>query len=125
MEIATFFSVLLGYAISAIPAVVFWIAVIVFVKVKLHRSGGRAERFLIAGAVLEIISSLLRIPLAGVSPWLFHKGFSMTYISSVTLVFGIIPDVISMVGITFLVYAFWVKFKIRNIEGVQEGHSPS
>ena len=38
-----------------IPALALWIAVIIFAAVRLRRGGGRAERFLLAGASLKIL----------------------------------------------------------------------
>jgi len=116
MEISVFFSMCLGYLIGAAPALVFWIAVIIFFIVMLRRGGGRAERFLIAGAGINIIGNLIRIPMGAIAPWLFHEGYSITYISSVTLGSGIFLNVISMAGIICLIYAFWVKFKARTSE---------
>ncbi|MFC2006293.1 hypothetical protein ACFLVG_05025 [Chloroflexota bacterium] len=116
MEISDFFSLWLGYLIGAAPALVFWIAVIIFIIVMLRRGGGRAERFLLAGASLEITGTLLRIPAGAISPWLFHGGYSTTYISSVTTGCGIFVNVIGMAGIICLIYAFWVKFKTRTSE---------
>ncbi len=111
MEISDFFGLWLGYLISAAPALVFWIAVIVFIIVMLRRGGGKAERFLVAGAGIEITGNLLRIPTGAIVPWLLHKGYSITYISSITTGCGIFLNVISMAGIICLIYAFWVKFK--------------
>lgn len=111
MEFANYFRMMLGYAISAAPALIFWIAVIILVTVRLRHDGGRAKRFLIVGAGLGIIGSLVRIPAAAVSPWLFQQGYSLAQINSATLAYGIIPDIIGMAGIISLTYAFWVKFK--------------
>ena len=123
MEIATFFGMFLGYFISAIPALVFWIAVVVFVTVRLRPGGGRAERFLIIGAVLEIISSLVRIPTIAIIPWLIGKGYSMDYAFSLLSGYGIFSNVVGMAGVICFIYAFWVKFKTNSyniVESVNE-----
>ncbi len=114
MEISMFLSRL----ISAAPGLVFWIAVIVVAIIMLRRSGGRAERFLVAGAGVHIVSSLFRIPVTAVTLWLYHEGYSTNYISSVSSGCGIFINIISMVGIICLVYAFWVKFKARTFGSV-------
>jgi len=107
-------SMFLGGLVGAAPALVFWIAVIAVGIIMLRRSGGRAERFLVAGASLNIVSSLLRIPVTAITLWLFHEGYSTTYINSVASGCGIFLNVISMAGIICLIYAFWVKFKARD-----------
>jgi hypothetical protein len=106
---------------SVSPALVLWIAVIIFAAVMLRRGGGRAERFLITGAGIKIIANLLRIPAAFITLWLVDGGHSMDYANSVSNYCGIFLDIIGMAGILCLIYAFWVKFKTGNLEGVQEG----
>ncbi|MFC2005248.1 hypothetical protein ACFLUY_03380 [Chloroflexota bacterium] len=116
MDNSMFFSLFLGGLIGAAPALVFWIAIIVVTIIMLRRGGGRAERFLVAGVSLNIVRSLLRIPVTAVSLWLFHEGYDTTYISLVTSGCGIFLNVISMAGIICLVYAFWIKFSSRTLE---------
>jgi len=116
MDISMFFNLCLGYLISAAPALVLWIVVIILATITLKRGGGRAERFLVAGASLEITGNLLLIPTGAIAPWLFHEGYSMTYISSVTSGWQIFLNVINMAGIVCLIYAFWVKFKARKAQ---------
>ncbi len=99
------------------PALLLWIAVVIFAAVRLQRGGGKAERFLIAGGGLKIMSNLLGIAGIVVTPWLMQGGSSLTYANSVTLGYEIFRNVIGMAGIICLVYAFWVKFKARNSEG--------
>ena len=101
---------------TSAPALVLWIAVVIFAAVMLRRGGGRAERFMIAGAGLKIISNLLGTLSIFVVPWLVGRGYSIDYTNSVTSGYGIFLNVIGMAGIICLVYAFWVKFKERNIE---------
>ena len=64
MDISDFYNVFLGWLIGAAPALAFWIAVIIFAIIMLRRGGGRAERFLMAGAIIKIIGNLLNIPMA-------------------------------------------------------------
>ena len=114
IEISMFFGGLIGAAL----ALVFWIAVIIFTIVMLRRGGGRAERFLIAGASLKIVSSLLNIPTVAIVPWLVDRGYSVTDAVSWLSGYGIFCDVFGMAGIICLVYAFWVKFKARTFENI-------
>ena len=112
-----FGSIFLGSLMGVGPALVLWIAVIILAAVMLRRGGGRAERFLVAGAGLKITSNLLGIPAAAIIPWLIQGGSSIPDASSVASGYGIFCKIVGMAGIVCLVYAFWVKFKTRNSEG--------
>ena len=112
MGVSEFLMVLAGSA----PALVLWIAVVIFAAIMLRRGGGRAERFLVAGASLKIIGNLLGIATITIAPWLADKGYSMDYTASALSGYGIFLNVVSMAGIICLIYAFWVKFKARSLE---------
>lgn len=114
-----FNSALLGGLVGVAPNLAGWVAVIVLAAIMLRRGGGRAERFIIAGAGLKLLNSLLNIPAAAIVPWLIGGGNSIDYVNSVASAFGILRGVVSMAGIICLVYAFWVKFRARNIEAVE------
>lgn len=98
------------------PALVFWIAITIFGIVMLRRGGGRAERFFIVGAGVKILGNLLPVPWVVTSLWLHHEDYSITYINSITTVINIFFNIVSMVGIILLIYAFWVKFRIWQSE---------
>jgi hypothetical protein len=114
-----FNSVFIGALAGVAPALAGWTAVIVLAAIILRRRGGRAERFLVAGASLKLLSCLLNVPAAGIAPWLIHGGASVDYVNSVVTGFGILRGVVSMAGVICLVYAFWVKFKAMNIEALE------
>jgi hypothetical protein len=111
MEMSVYFNVLIAGLIGAAPALVFWIAVIVFASVMLGRGGGRAERFFIAGAGIKIAASLLTIPANAIVFWLIpERPMEPSSVTSILSTYGILIDVIGMAGTICLVYAFWVKF---------------
>ncbi len=114
MELSMFLGGLIGVA----PGLTFWIVVIVLVAGMLHRGGGRAERFLVAGASIKILSNLLNIPVVAIVPWLVDRGYSVTDAISWLSGYGIFCNVVGMAGIICLVYAFWVKFKARTLESI-------
>ena len=101
----------LVFLAGSAPALALWIAVAVFAAVMLRRGGGRAERFLIAGAGLKIVSNLLVLASLAILHGLIDKGYGMDYANSVVSGYGIFCKVVGMAGITCLVYAFWVKFR--------------
>ena len=107
----TDFLMMLG---TAAPALVLWIAVIVFAIMMLKRGGGRAERFLVAGAGLKIIGNLLSTLSIVIIPWLVSAGYGVDYASPVVTGYGMFWKVVGMAGIVCLVYAFWVKFRLRS-----------
>ena len=114
------FMVMLG---ASSPALLFWIAVAIFAAVRLRRGGGRAERFLIAGSGLKIISNLLGVARVFIIPWLVDRGYGMDSTISISSGYGIAVNVIGMAGIACLIYAFWVKFQVselRNIARTEE-----
>jgi len=114
-----FNSVLIGGLVGVSPNLAFWIAVIVLASIILRRGGGRAERFIIAGAGLKLLSNLLNIPAAAIVPWVIQRRGTIDYAQSVALGLSILGGVVSMTGIICLIYAFWVKFRARNIETVE------
>lgn len=108
------YSVFLGGFVGAAPYLAGWIAVTVLAVILLRRGGGRAERFIIAGASLKLFSGLLNIPAAAIVPLLVQGGANITYASSAAFIYGIARSVVSTAGIICLIYAFWVKFKSGN-----------
>jgi len=102
---------------ASAPALIFWIAVVVFAAIMLRRGGGKAERFLVAGGIIKLAGTLLSIPSLFIMPWLIGMGYDTAYANSVTSGWGIFLKVIGMAGILCLVYAFWVKFKVGDLIG--------
>ncbi len=114
MEFFDILPILLGGLIGAALPLIFWTVVVIFATVMLRRSGGRAERFLIAGAGLHILANLLRIPASLITHWLISGNYGRDFMHSVSLGYGIFIDVIGMAGIICLIYAFWVKFNMKS-----------
>ncbi|MFC1892995.1 hypothetical protein ACFLYR_03010 [Chloroflexota bacterium] len=112
MEISMLLTGLMGIG----PALAFWIAVVIFAAVTLRRGGGRAERFLVAGAGLKIIGNLLGLPASAIRIWIVQEGYGMAYANSAVSGYGIFCNVVGMAGILCLIYAFWIKFKTRKLE---------
>ena len=96
------------------PALVAWIVAIVLSAIMLRRGGGRAERFLLTGACLMLLSTLLQLPMPLVAPWLIESGMSTVRAAAWIGYISMLPSLISLAGIVCLVYAFWIKFKERS-----------
>ena len=106
-----FNSVFLGGLVGVASHLAVWIAVIALAAVLLRRGGGRAERFIIAGASLKIFANLLNIPAAAIVPWLVQGGATITRAASLMAGYEVLRGVFSAAGIVFIVYVFLVKFK--------------
>ncbi|MFC1900217.1 hypothetical protein ACFLYN_01350 [Chloroflexota bacterium] len=113
MTIHEIFTTLLISSVGAILPLAFWVAVIVFARIMLKRGGGRAERFLITGASLNLSAVVLRIPTSIIVPALALSNQLVDIISTINTVstaIRITTDIIDMAGIICIIYAFWVKF---------------
>jgi cytochrome bd-type quinol oxidase subunit 2 len=95
--------------INAAPSLIIWIAAIVL-GLLLRRKGGRAEKFLLAGTIVMLVSSLLMILGVALVPYLVDRGATMADAASAARSLNLLRNVIGMAGIICLVYAFWVKF---------------
>ena len=104
---------IIGGLFSSAPALVGWIVAVVLAAIMLRRGGARAERFLLIGACLMLLASILAIPTSALGMWL-HTGREMTAVQTAFRlgIFSLIRGIISLAGIICLVYAFWVKFKM-------------
>ena len=112
MEMYT--NVFLGGLVSSAPSLVGWIVAVVLATIMLRRGGSRAERFLLIGASLMLLQSLVAIPTAALGTWLMiDKGVPNVKAASVLSIYGLIRGCIGLGGIICLVYAYWVRFKKR------------
>jgi hypothetical protein len=117
MEFSDYFQHFLLVLLGNAPSLIFWTVVIVFAVIMLRRAGGRAERFLVAGAGINILSNLLNILIGFVPLWLRSGGYDMDQAISITSYSGLLTTIIGMAGIICLLYAFWIKFQEKNSEG--------
>jgi hypothetical protein len=100
------------------PGLILWIAVLVLSVRLLRRDGGRAERFLIAGAGVCIFGSLFYIPQLFIAPLLFSSGSSMENFIGLTSGIRIAGDIVHSAGLVCFIYAFWIKFNAgRTVRG--------
>ena len=93
-----------------------WIVAVVFAWKMVKYTGARAERFLVAGASLMLVNSLLTSLSTYIKAWLqvwlvVEKGMGQLDLLPVFLGIDILNGCVAVVGIICLVYAFWVKFK--------------
>ena len=98
------------------PVLLFWTAVIILGAIMLGRGGGRAERFLIAGAGIKIIGNLISVPSSYFTFRLLAENFNTDSVITINQGIHIAANIVGMAGIICLVYAFWVKFKTVRCE---------
>ena len=104
--------VIAGSLFSSAPALVGWIVAVVLAAVMLRRGGARAERFLLIGACLMLLASILAIPTQALNLWLHtDRGMPNAEIAFWLSIYSLFRGLIGLAGIICLVYAFWVKFK--------------
>ena len=105
----------------ATPYLAAWITAIVLSAIMLRHGGGRAERFLLAGSCVMLAQKLFSVPASVVTqlliiPSLLERGWSRAIASSVLSSINVFFGLVSLVGIICLVYAFWIKFKVKSRE---------
>jgi hypothetical protein len=110
-----FTGTLVGGLISSVPLLIGWTIAVILVSIMLKRGGGKAERFLLVGVLLMLLRSLIGVFDPSIAPWLIaSREMTSVEIARILAIYGLIKGVIGLVGIVFLVYAFWIKFKSEN-----------
>jgi len=108
-------AVFFGFLSHGIP-VLFWIGTLIFGIVMLRRGGGRPERFFIAGAVLHILGTLIRIPIVYLPFWISSRSSGIDSMRNINFGAGLAINITSAAGVICLIYAFWLKFKRQRAE---------
>jgi ABC-type Fe3+-siderophore transport system permease subunit len=106
------FSGFLGFGIP----ILFWIGTLVFGIVMLRRGGARPERFFIAGSALNILATILRIPVLYLPIWLHVRDYDADTMESINFGTGLFINIIFALGVMCLLYAFWLKFNRNRTE---------
>ena len=105
--------------IPAAPYLAAWIVAIILSVIMLRRGGGRAERFLLIGSCLMLVSKLFSVPTGLIVPLLVGSGWSTDRTLPLLSGFSLFLGLIGLAGIICLVYAFWAKFNALDIEPLE------
>ena len=114
-------------ALSLIPSAVYiaaWIVALAF-AVRMTRSGGdRPEHLLLIGVSLMLAGAIIGAVAESISLWLvphlIDSGTSMRTIARMFGAISIVRACISLAGVILLVYAFWIKFKAKQLNARAE-----
>ena len=108
------FNILIG-AVYAAP----WVVAIILAVRMFRRSGGKAERSLLIGASLMLASSVFAAVVTTLQPqlinWLVETrhDYNAADYGIILSIIGAVRACITLAGISFLVYAFWIKFHAK------------
>jgi hypothetical protein len=91
----------------------------------LRRGGGKAERFFITGAALNILGTLIRIPVIHLPYWISFRSSGIDTMRNINFGVGLAVDVVSAAGIICIIYAFWLKFNRNRIDQVVSAETES
>jgi len=102
-----------------VPELVAWGVGIVLAVLMVRRGGGRTEKLLLAGCSLMFAVKLASPLLHELVQSLPRDGMSYTEIARrMSLFAGIPTSILGLAGFICLVWAFWVRFRIRKQESV-------
>jgi len=110
----TWFHILIG-AVYAAP----WVVAVILAVKMFRRSGGKAERSLLIGASFMLASSVFAAIVDALQPhlviWLVEAGhdYSTSERALMSSIIGLVRGCITLAGISFLIYAFWIKFHAK------------
>ncbi|MCX6006881.1 MAG: hypothetical protein NTZ34_06430, partial [Chloroflexi bacterium] len=105
---------IIGGLIASAPSLIGWTIAVILASIMLRRGAVKSERFLLAGASLMLLESLLSIAASVFYLRLVTSSSgSVDTAASMLSIFGLIRGFIKLAGIICIVYAFWVKFKER------------
>ena len=91
--------------------VVIWAAITVAAFIFFNRKRERAERFMVIGASLKLMSHLLAIPYYLIFHRLVIEGNDITLGANLNIVSSVLLGLIGMAGIICIFYGFWIKFQ--------------
>ena len=95
-----------------IPELVAWSIGIVLAVIMVRRGGGKAEKLLLAGCSLMLLSVVVRPFLTALMLWLVAEQ-GMTRAGAVGLAFSLPVSITGMAGIVCLILAFWARWKTK------------
>lgn len=109
MEILPIFLGLL----PSIPFVLAWLVALIFAVRMVRNNGGKPEHSLLIGVSFMLAGSVIGCAMSGLIPWLITTEMENQTIAMIYSIVNLVGSLISLVGIIFLLYAFWQKFHLK------------
>ncbi|MFC2070191.1 hypothetical protein ACFLTB_03340 [Chloroflexota bacterium] len=101
----------------SIPGLAAWLTGIVVAVIMVRRGGGKPEKLLLIGCSLMLFTVLASPILRGlIRYWMSEKDVSNLSAAAAMAWVSIPMAVLSLAGIVCLLWAFWVKFRIKRQE---------
>ncbi|MFC1901383.1 hypothetical protein ACFLX3_00425 [Chloroflexota bacterium] len=98
---------------------VVWFIITIAALIIFKRHGGRAERLMLTGASLKLLSRLLLIPALLAFNHFAVEGEDIALGMNLGIAFDLIQGLIGMSGLICIIYGFWVKFQGKAEETVK------
>ena len=102
-----------GQLVMTLSSLLGWIAALAVAVILITRGAGRPAVFLLISTAIMVVVILMRVPVAGIPPFLIGRGLSTPDALARLSVYLIVIGVLTLGGILCLVYAFWLQFHIR------------
>ena len=99
--------------LTSVPGLLAWLTGIVLATLMLRRGGGKAEKLLLVGCSLMLVSLIARPFLQGLAIWLTHTAPQMDRAQAFGLLMSLPRGILDMAGIVCLILAFWVRWRTK------------
>ena len=94
------------------PEILAWLVGIILALRMVRLGGQEAEKLLLTGCSLMFVIQIIGPFLSGLVWWLIHEqGMSRALASG--LAFSLPVGVLGVAGLLCLIYAFWLRFRVR------------
>ncbi len=103
--------------LSNIPGMVAWFSGVMLAIIMLRRGGAKAEILLLIGCSLMLAEKLINPLLSGLVRWVMSEQVMSNVVTAQTIGLVRLPlAVLSIAALVCLIWAFWLKFRIKRRE---------
>ncbi|MFC1900218.1 hypothetical protein ACFLYN_01355 [Chloroflexota bacterium] len=106
--------------LNAVPDIIAWTVGIVLAVIMVRRGGMKAEKLLLIGCCLMLAEAILSpVTRELIMNWVRGNNTSAISFAQAASYITIPRVVLSLAGFICLVWAFWIKFRVKKVEAVQ------
>ena len=95
-----------------------WVIALIFVRRMINNGGTRAEHLLLIGIWIMVAKSIIDIIFkaidGSITQWLFTRTQNEGDLGLYNTATSTSRSIVGLIGIVYLIYAFWIKFQGRN-----------